>query len=81
MQTLLSFHREISTEFLGVLRRDVERCVERARRANRLGPAWSVTEALDFGQHVLIRFERSPNMQPFTVRVRKATLQATKKAG
>ena len=84
MQTLLTLPGEIGAEFVGVFRRDVERCVERARRANRLGPAWGVTEALDFGPHVLIRFEPSPDLparQPFTVRVRKATPQAMTKAG
>jgi hypothetical protein len=43
-----------------------------------------VTEALDFGRHVLIRFEPSPDIQDrqsFTVRVRKATPQAMTKAG
>ena len=84
MPPLLRLPCEIGAEFVGVFRRDVERCVERARRAKRLGPAWSATEALDFGNHVLIRFEPSPDAQdrpPFTVRVRKATPPVMTKAG
>ena len=84
MQTFLTFPYEIGAEFIGALRRDIERCVERARRAKRLGPAWNVAEALDFGTHVLIRFEPSPGPQeppPFTLRVYKVTPQAIPKAG
>ena len=83
MQPLLTLPCEIGAEFVGALRRDVERCVERARRAQRLGAAWSVTETLDFGPRVLIRFEQSPGVQgrqPFTVRVGKATPQLMTKA-
>jgi hypothetical protein len=75
MPNLLTLPCEIGAEIAGVFRRDVERCVEHARRAKRLGPAWSVTEALDFGRHVLIRFEPSPDIQDrqsFSVRVSKA---------
>jgi hypothetical protein len=82
MQTLLTLPCEIGAEFVGVFRRDVERCVEHARRAKRLGCAWSVTEALDFGKHVLIRFEQAPDLQDqqrFTVRVTKVTRQVTVK--
>ena len=84
MQTLLRFPCEVGAEFVGILRRDVERCVEHARRAKRLGPAWIATEALDFGRHVLIRFEPSPGVQdwrPFTIRVSKATPRVMTKAG
>ena len=78
MQALLTLCYEISAEFVGALRRDVERCVKHARHAKRLGAAWSVAEALDFGKYVLIRFEQSPDVQdcsPFTVRVSKARRQ------
>ena len=47
-----------------------------------IGSAWSVTEALDFGKHVLIRFAQAPDLQDqqrFTVRVNKATRQVTAK--
>ena len=84
MQALLTLCYEISAEFVGALRRDVERCVRHARHAKRLGAAWSVAEALDFGQHVLIRFEQAPGIQgrqPLTVRVSKATPRLVTKAG
>jgi hypothetical protein len=79
MQTLLTLPCEIGAEFVGVFRRDVEH----ARRSKRLGCAWSVTEALDFGKHVLIRFEQSPDLQdrpPFTIRISKAKLRVMPKA-
>jgi hypothetical protein len=82
MQPLLTLPCEIGAEFVGVWRRDVERCVEHARRAKCLGSAWSVSGALDFGKHVLIRFEQAPDLQDpqrFTVRVNKATRQVTPK--
>ncbi|MBV9489121.1 MAG: hypothetical protein JO069_05260 [Verrucomicrobia bacterium] len=71
---------EIGAEFAGVLRRDVECCAERARCANDLGPAWSVTEAMDTGRDVVIRFDQAlhiQNWQGFTVRVNKATGRVT----
>jgi hypothetical protein len=74
--------REIREEFAGVLRRDVECCAERARLAKGLGPTWSVTEAMDIGRHVLIRFDQVLDVQDwqgFTVRVNKATGQVTAK--
>jgi hypothetical protein len=83
MQCLLTLPCEIRAEFVGVWRRDVERCGAHARRAKRLGSAWSVTEALDFGNHVLIRFEQSPDLQdrpPFTIRISKAKLRVMPKA-
>jgi hypothetical protein len=73
---------ELGAEFAGLLKHDVEHCVQRVRRANGLGPAWSVTEATDFGQHVLIRFDQAPELHDqrrFTVRVNKATGQITAK--
>jgi hypothetical protein len=84
MQPLLSLPGEIGAEFLGAWRHDVERCVDHARRAKRLGPAWAVAEALDFGTHVRIRFEPPfglPGRPPLTVRVLKVTPQALTKAG
>ena len=81
---MLSLPGEIGAEFLGAWRHDVERCVEQARRAKRLGPAWGVAEALDFGTHVRIRFEPSFGLQgrpALTVRVLKVTPQALTKAG
>ena len=84
MRTWLSLPGELGAEFLGVWRRDVERCIGRARHAKRLGPAWGVAEALDFGTHVRIRFEPAPGVQrwrPLTVRVLKAKPQALAKAG
>ena len=74
---------EISAEFAGVLRRDVECCAERARLAKDLGPAWSVTEAMDTGKHVVIRFDQALDIQGwqgFTVRVNKATGRVTAQA-
>jgi hypothetical protein len=74
---------EIGAEFAGVLRRDVECCTERARLAKDLGPAWSVTEAMDTGRHVLIRFDQALDIQGwqgFTVRVNKATGRVTTQA-
>jgi hypothetical protein len=84
MRRLLTLPCEIGAEFAGILRRDVERCVGRARRVTGLGPAWAVAEALDFGTHVLIRFEPPLGLQgrpPLTVRVLKVTPQALTKAG
>ena len=67
---------EIGEEFASVLRGDVECCAERARRAEGLDPAWSVTEAMDLGNHVVIHFEQPREAQDwdgYIVRVSKAT--------
>lgn len=55
--------REIGLEFIGLWRHDVERCAQRVRLAKGLGPAWAVTEALDLGKLVLLRFERASEAQ------------------
>lgn len=74
---------EIGAEVAGVLRRDVERCAERARFTKGLGAAWSVTEAMDLGNQVILRFDRTTDVQDwdgFIVRVNKATGRVTAKA-
>lgn len=75
--------REVGSEFAGVLRHDVECCAERARLVKHLGPTWSVTEAMDTGKHVVIRFDQVLDVQGwqgFTIRVNKATGRVTAQA-
>ena len=74
---------EVGAEFAGVLRRDVECCAEYARVAKDLGSAWSVTEAMDTGHHVIIRFDQALDVQSwqgFIVRVNKVTGQVSARA-
>jgi hypothetical protein len=82
-QAVISAVREVGTEFAGALRRDVEYCTEYARVAKDLGSAWSVTEAMDTGNHVIIRFDQALDLQSwqgFIVRVNKVTGQVSAKA-
>jgi hypothetical protein len=83
VRAVLRVVSEIGAEFGGVLRRDVECCAARARVAKDLGSAWSVTEAMDIGKHVVIRFDQVLDVQGwqgFTVRVNKATGRVTAQA-
>lgn len=71
---------EIGAEFAGVLKRDVECCAERARLVKDLGPAWTITEAMDTGRDVVIRFDQALEIQSwqgFTVCVNKSTGRVT----
>jgi len=83
LQAVSRLLSKAGAEFAGVLRRDVECCIERARLAKDLGSAWSVTEAMDTGHDVIIRFDQALDIQDwagFIVRVNKVTGQISAKA-
>lgn len=83
LQAVIRIIREVGAEFAGVLRHDVEYCAEYARLAKDLGSAWSVTEAMDTGNHVIMRFDQVLDVQSwegFIVRVNKVTGQVSAKA-
>lgn len=83
LQAVIRALSAVGAELAGVLRGDVEYCTEHARRAKNLGSTWSVTEAMDIGNDVIIRFDQALDFQDwpaFIVRVNKVTGQISAKA-